>query len=65
MKRTKHEVSRWRMQRQLRRRKSRWLEAQSTRQIRLHALYMQLSDQRRRTLWFALSHQSDVAAAND
>ncbi|MHA6497796.1 YciY family protein, partial [Escherichia coli] len=38
MKRSRTEVGRWRMQRQASRRKSRWLEGQSRRNMRIHSI---------------------------
>ena len=38
MKRSRTEVGRWRMLRQMSRRKARWLEAQSRRNMRIHAI---------------------------
>jgi hypothetical protein len=38
MKRSRTEVGRWRMLRQVSRRKARWLEAQSRRNMRIHAI---------------------------
>ncbi|SEA02034.1 hypothetical protein SAMN02982996_00745 [Lonsdalea quercina] len=52
MKRSPNEVSRWRMQRQVQRRRRRWLEAQSRSYRHIHsARYLQQKKQRRALLY--------------
>ncbi|MEH2921245.1 YciY family protein [Samsonia erythrinae] len=52
MKRSRNEVSRWRMLRQVQRRRSRWLEAQSRTYCRIHcARYLRQQHQRRALLY--------------
>ena len=51
MKRTQ-EVSRWRMLRQIRRRRTRWLEGQSRRYSQIHSIRHQLRQQHRRSVLF-------------
>lgn len=53
MRRSRTEVGRWRMLRQTQRRKTRWLEAQSRRNMRIHAIRKSLAQQQRLTLLFA------------
>jgi|GEM_PF-61957 len=57
MKRSRTEVGRWRMLRQVGRRKSRWLEAQSRRNIRIHAIRKCLLSRQRHSLLFAAIHE--------
>jgi hypothetical protein len=54
MKRSKTEVGRWRMLRQSSRRKSRWLEAQSRRNMRIHAIRKCSVNRQRNSLLFAV-----------
>ncbi|MDX6020836.1 YciY family protein [Scandinavium sp. V105_16] len=54
MKRSRNEVGRWRMQRQASRRKARWLEAQSRRNMRIHAIRKCLGARQRNSLLFAI-----------
>ncbi|KAF1367811.1 hypothetical protein C7387_0994 [Yokenella regensburgei] len=54
MKRSRTEVGRWRMLRQASRRKARWLEAQSRRNMRIHAIRKCLVKRQRNSLLFAL-----------
>lgn len=58
MKRSRMEVGRWRMLRQVGRRKSRWLEAQSRRNIRIHAIRKRLLSRHRHSLLFIASYES-------
>ncbi|PKH26850.1 hypothetical protein CIG19_03365 [Enterobacterales bacterium CwR94] len=51
MKRTR-EVSRWRMLRQVHRRRTRWLEGQSRRYRRIYSLRGAMSQQHRRSVLF-------------
>ncbi|MBM6604849.1 MULTISPECIES: YciY family protein [Leclercia] len=57
MKRSKTEVGRWRMLRQSSRRKSRWLEAQSRRNMRIHAIRKCSVNRQRNSLLFAVQIQ--------
>lgn len=52
MKRSRNEVARWRMLRQAQRKKARWLEGQSRRYRRIHAIRHQLAQQQRRSVLF-------------
>ncbi|WP_428943167.1 YciY family protein [Pantoea sp. FN060301] len=52
MRRSRNEVARWRMSRQVQRRRARWLEAQSRRYGRMVAIRHQLSQQQRRSILF-------------
>nr|WP_071995454.1 YciY family protein [Pantoea sp. IMH] len=52
MRRSRNEVARWRMSRQIQRRRTRWLEAQSRRYGRMVAIRHQLSQQQRRSVLF-------------
>jgi len=52
MKRSRNEVARWRMLRQVHRRRSRWLEGQSRRYKRIHCIRHQLAQQQRRSILF-------------
>jgi hypothetical protein len=54
MKRSRTEVGRWRMLRQASRRKSRWLEGQSRRNMRIHSIRKCLLNQHRNILLFAI-----------
>ncbi|MEA1065151.1 YciY family protein [Apirhabdus apintestini] len=54
MRRSRTEVGRWRMVRQSQRRKTRWLEAQSRRNMRIHAIRKCLVSRQRLTLLFAI-----------
>ncbi|MDA3131428.1 YciY family protein [Atlantibacter hermannii] len=54
MRRSRTEVGRWRMLRQTQRRKSRWLEAQSRRNMRIHAIRKCIVNRQRGTLLFAI-----------
>ncbi|MBS6034069.1 MULTISPECIES: YciY family protein [Pantoea] len=52
MRRSRNEVARWRMLRQVHRRRSRWLEGQSRRYKRIHSIRHQLAQQQRRSILF-------------
>lgn len=52
MKRSRTEVGRWRMTRQISRRKARWLEAQSRRNMRIHAIRKCVLNRHRNALLF-------------
>jgi len=52
MRRSKNEVARWRMLRQVHRRRSRWLEGQSRRYKRIHTIRYQVAQQHRRSILF-------------
>ncbi|MBK0000113.1 YciY family protein [Erwinia sp. S43] len=52
MKRSRNEVARWRMMRQVQRRRARWLEGQSRRYGRMHSFRHQVSQQQRRSILF-------------
>ncbi|MFD1803419.1 YciY family protein [Mixta tenebrionis] len=52
MRRSKNEVARWRMLRQVQRRRSRWLEGQSRRYRRIHVIRHRLAQQQRRSVLF-------------
>lgn len=52
MRRSKNEVARWRMLRQVHRRHSRWLEGQSRRYKRIHTIRHQVAQQHRRSILF-------------
>lgn len=54
MKRSRTEVGRWRMVRQASRRKARWLEAQSRRNMRIHAIRKCGLNRHRNVLLFAI-----------
>ncbi|ELY2524373.1 YciY family protein [Cronobacter sakazakii] len=54
MRRSRTEVGRWRMQRQSQRHKARWLEAQSRRNMRIHAIRKCLVNRQRNSLLFAI-----------
>ncbi|EOW3956726.1 TPA: YciY family protein [Enterobacter hormaechei subsp. steigerwaltii] len=54
MKRSRNEVGRWRMLRQVSRRKARWLEAQSRRNMRIHAIRKCGLNRHRNALLFAV-----------
>ncbi|WP_333881121.1 YciY family protein [Atlantibacter hermannii] len=54
MRRSRTEVGRWRMLRQTQRRKSRWLEAQSRRNMRIHSIRKCIVNRQRGTLLFAI-----------
>lgn len=54
MKRSRTEVGRWRMLRQVSRRKARWLEAQSRRNMRIHAIRKCGMTRHRNALLFAV-----------
>ncbi|MCG8707706.1 YciY family protein [Brenneria sp. 4F2] len=57
MKRSRNEVSRWRMLRQVKRRRSRWLEAQSRTYRHIHyARYLQ-QKHKRRALLYAVAYE--------
>ncbi|MFW0767843.1 YciY family protein [Trabulsiella odontotermitis] len=53
MKHSRTEVGRWRMQRQASRRKTRWLEAQSRRNMRIHSIRKCLVKRQHQALVFA------------
>lgn len=52
MRKSRNEVARWRMLRQVHRRRARWLEGQSRRYNRIHAIRQQLAQQQRRSILF-------------
>ena len=52
MKRSRTEVGRWRMLRQVNRRKARWLEAQSRRNMRILSIRKELVKRQRGSLLF-------------
>ncbi len=52
MRKSINEVARWRMLRQVNRRRARWLEGQSGRYSRIHAIRHQLAQQQRRSILF-------------
>lgn len=52
MRKSRNEVARWRMLRQADRRRARWLEGQSRRYSRIHAIRHQLAQQQRRSILF-------------
>lgn len=54
MRRSRTEVGRWRMLRQVQRRKARWLEAQSRRNMRIHAIGKCLVNRQRLSLMFSI-----------
>ena len=54
MKRSRTEVGRWRMLRQASRRKARWLEGQSRRNMRIHSIRKCILNHQRNTLLFAI-----------
>lgn len=54
MKRSRTEVGRWRMLRQVGRRKARWLEAQSRRNMRIHSIRKCGVNRHRNVLLFAI-----------
>ncbi|MDI9221948.1 MULTISPECIES: YciY family protein [Pantoea] len=52
MKRSRNEVARWRMLRQVHRRRARWLEGQSRRYKRIHTIRHQVAQEHRRSILF-------------
>ncbi|ELL0676535.1 YciY family protein [Salmonella enterica] len=54
MKRSRTEVGRWRMLRQASRRKARWLEGQSRRNMRIHNIRKCIFNRQRNSLLFAI-----------
>jgi len=54
MRRSRTEVGRWRMQRQQQRRRSRWLESQSRRNLRIYAIRKHGINHQRNSLLFAI-----------
>ncbi len=60
MKRSRTEVGRWRMQRQASRRKSRWLEGQSRRNMRIHSIRKCILNKQRNSLLFAILQYLNV-----
>ncbi|EAR3220342.1 YciY family protein [Salmonella enterica] len=54
MKRSRTEVGRWRMLRQAGRRKARWLEGQSRRNMRIHTIQKCIFNRQRNSLLFAI-----------
>jgi len=54
MKRSRTEVGRWRMVRQASRRKARWLEGQSRRNMRIHSIRKCVLNHQRNSLLFAI-----------
>ncbi|KAA9001823.1 YciY family protein [Affinibrenneria salicis] len=57
MKRSRNEVSRWRMLRQAQRRKTRWLEAQSRSYRHIHSARYLLQKQQRRSLLYSVAYE--------
>ncbi|MGM3173183.1 YciY family protein [Dickeya lacustris] len=57
MKRSRNEVSRWRMQRQTQRRRARWLEAQSRGYRHIHHARYLHQKQQRRALLYAVAYE--------
>ncbi|RPH22510.1 YciY family protein [Buttiauxella warmboldiae] len=57
MRRSRNEVGRWRMLRQTQRRRSRWLEGQSRRNMRIHAIRKCQTNRQRNSLLFAIHDQ--------
>lgn len=55
MKRSRTEVGRWRMLRQANRRKARWLEGQSRRNMRIHSIRKCVLNRQRNALLFAIN----------
>ncbi len=55
MKRSRTEVGRWRMLRQANRRKARWLEGQSRRNMRIHTIRKCVLNRQRNALLFAIN----------
>ena len=55
MKRSRTEVGRWRMLRQVNRRKARWLEAQSRRNMRILSIRKELVKRQRGSLLFVFT----------
>lgn len=55
MKRSRTEVGRWRMLRQVQRRRARWLENHSRRSMQIHSIRKCQINRRRNALLFALS----------
>ncbi len=56
MRRSRNEVARWRMMRQVQRRRARWVEGQSRRYGRIHTVRHQLAQQQRRSILFISQH---------
>ncbi|EFS1177178.1 YciY family protein [Salmonella enterica] len=54
MKRSRTEVGRWRMLRQASRRKARWLEGQSRRNMRIHTIRKCIFNRQSNSLLFAI-----------
>ncbi|MCS3430192.1 YciY family protein [Klebsiella sp. BIGb0407] len=54
MRRSRTEVGRWRMQRQNQRRRARWLESQSRRNLRIYAIRKHSINHQRNSLLFAI-----------
>lgn len=54
MRRSRTEVGRWRMQRQKQRRRARWLESQSRRNMRIYAIRKYYINHQRNSLLFAI-----------
>lgn len=52
MRRSANEVARWRMQRQVHRRRARWLEGQSRRYRRMYSFRYQLCQRQHRSILF-------------
>nr|WP_168371151.1 YciY family protein [Erwinia sp. Ejp617] len=52
MRRSRNDVARWRMIRQVQRRRARWLEGQSRRYGHMYSFRHQLSQQQRRSILF-------------
>ncbi|XUK73951.1 hypothetical protein ABMA09_13495 [Erwinia rhapontici] len=56
MRRSRNEVARWRMSRQVQRRRARWLEWQSRRYGRMHSFRHLVSQLQRRSILFITQH---------
>lgn len=54
MRRSRNEVGRWRMKRQQQRRKSRWLDSQSRRNLRIYVIRKHGINRQRNSLLFAI-----------
>ncbi|MBS0847207.1 YciY family protein [Citrobacter sp. JGM124] len=54
MRRSRTEVGRWRMLRQQQRRRTRWLESQSRRNLRIYAIRKSSINHQRNSLLFAI-----------
>lgn len=56
MRRSRNEVARWRMSRQVQRRRARWLEGQSRRYGRMYSFRDSVSQLQRRSILFITQH---------